>query len=280
MTPVRLLTSTIASLPRAAIERYGIQLIPFTIQFLDGNYKESEDLDLAEFYRRLEQADAIPTTAPTSTAQWVQVFQQLGGAPALVFHVAGQLSRSYEYALQAAGRIGDPGIINIDSGSFSLGAGLLVLAAAQALEGGESPGAAAALIERLRPHTFMMFTPPSVRYLRMSGRVGRLPALAASLIGIQPALALGPEGIEVAGRARSAAAARELLLEKLAAFAGSRGLRALGVTHTNAPAAAESFAAQVAGRFPGVPFAVSDAGPILAVHAGPGVLGLAAIREP
>ncbi|HEY1016562.1 MAG TPA: DegV family protein [Herpetosiphonaceae bacterium] len=280
MTPVRLLTSTIASLPRAALARHGIHLIPFTIQFLDGNYKESEDLDLAEFYRRLEQAEAIPTTSPTSTAQWLQIFQQLDGAPALVFHVASQLSRSYEFAVQAAGRLGGEGIVNIDSGSFSLGAGLLVLEAAAALERGESLAATAALIERLRPHAFMMFTAPSVRYLRMSGRVGRLPALAASLIGIQPALALGPEGIEVAGRSRSAPAARELMLEKLAAFAGARGLRALGVTHTNDPAAAESFAAQVAGRFPGVPLAVSDAGPILAVHAGPGVLGLAAIREP
>ena len=46
----------------------------------------------------------------------------------------------------------------------------------------------------------------------------------------------------------------------------------------HAPAAAQSFVERVQARFPGVPVHVSDIGAVLAVHVGPGALGLMTYR--
>ncbi|MBA3468165.1 MAG: DegV family protein [Herpetosiphonaceae bacterium] len=281
MAPIALVTASTSSLPPEIIASYNIHLIPFIIQFLDGNYKEGIDITLEEFYRRLELADVVPTTAPTSVAQFIQYFEhEHPEAEAIVvFHVAAQMSKSYANAVQAAERVPHRRIINIDSHSFSFGTGLQIIEAAKALQAGATLDEMLQLVQRYAADTIMLFAPASVRYLRMSGRVGRVPALAASLLGIQPVLGLRDKGMAIVDRARSPQAARESMLTQLREFLGAQRAYSFGIGHTNAVEAAEALKLIIMRQFPDVPVYVSDSGPILAVHGGPGALGLAALRE-
>ncbi len=281
MAPIALVTASTSSLPPEIIASHNIHLIPFVIQFLDGNYKEGVDFSLADFYRRLELAETVPSTAPTSVAQYIQYFEHEHpeSEAIVVFHVANQMSKSYANALQAAERVPQRRIINIDSHSFSIGTGMQIIAAAKALQMGATLDEMLQLVEKLSAQTIMLVAPASVRYLRMSGRLGRVPALAASLLGIQPVLGLGAQGMEIVDRARSAQAARDSMLNQLREFLSQSRATSLGVVHTNAPEAAAALATIVREQFPNVPVYSSDAGPILAVHGGPGALGLAALRE-
>jgi DegV family protein with EDD domain len=281
MAPIALVTASTSSLPPDIIATYNIHLIPFVIQFLDGNYKEGSDFNLEEFYRRLDMADFVPSTAPTSVAQYIQYFEhEHPDAEAIVvFHVAAQMSKSYANAVQAAERVPRRRIINIDSHSFSLGTGLQIIEAAKALQSGATLDEMLQLVQRLTEQTLMLFAPASVRYLRMSGRVGRVSALAASLLGIQPVLGLGPHGMEIVDRGRSSQAARESMLNRLQQFVGNGRAYSLGVVHTHAADAAAGFINTIKAQYPNIRLYSGDAGPILAVHGGPGALGLAILRE-
>jgi DegV family protein with EDD domain len=282
MAAIALVTASAASLPAEILDRYQIHLIPFVVQFVDGNYREDGDMPLADFYQRLEAADVVPSTAPTSVAQFIQYFerQHPEAETIVVFHVGAQSSKAYENALQAAARVPSRHIVNIDTHSFSMGAGLQIIEAAKAFERGQPVSAVLELIKDLAPRTLALFAPPSVRYLRMSGRVGRVPALAASLMGIQPILGLNPDGkMDVLARSRSAEAARTTMIERVAEFLGAKRPCGLAVIHTNAAADGREFQKQLERLYPGVPVYLSDAGPILAVHAGPGAVGLAVLRE-
>ena len=280
MSSVAIVTASTSSLPADFITRYNIHLLRFVIQFLDGNYREGEEFGLTEFYRRLERSDAVPTTAPTSVAQFIQLFSREFPAAetVVVFHVSAKTSKSFEYAEQAAERIKDRRIVNIDTNSTAAGSGLQVIAFAQALEQGQALDAALEQAQRLRNQTFSAALPESIRYLRMSGRLGRLPAMAASLMGILPIIGHTEEGMEALAKPRSLEAGQKKLVELMQVFLGSAQPHSLGISHTNAPDKAQALREMVEPLYPHTPLYVADAGPILAVHVGPGTVNLAALR--
>lgn len=282
MSNVALITASTSCLPQAILDRYAIHLLPFVIKFLDGNEREGAGLDLVEFYQRLEGSATVPTTAPTSVPQFIHLFEsEYPEADTLVvFHVGAQVSRAYANAVQAATHVHTRRIINIDTATYAMGCGLQLVAAAEALEQGASVDAMVALVEQLRPNTQAFSLPASIKYLKMSGRVGWFPALAASMMGLQPILLLGSAGLEPVEKVRSSEAGQEALVRLVRTFAADRPLRSLGITHTNAPALAERLAERVRAAFPTTPLLVNETGPILAVHVGPGALGLAVLREP
>jgi len=70
-----------------------------------------------------------------------------------------------------------------------------------------------------------------------------------------------------------------MILERIQQFVGTKRVQSVAVVHTNAPEAAAQLQATVAEIYPATPMYVSDAGPILAVHVGPGTLGLAVLRD-
>ncbi len=281
MTKVALVTASTSSLPQSIIQRYNIHLIPFVIQFLDGNYREGEDISLIDFYRRLASAEAVPTTAPTSVAQFIHAFAHdfPDADVIMMFHPSHKTSNSYRNAVQAAERVPQRRIINIDTDDFSIGSGLLIIEAAQALEAGRSVEETTALVEQLRTQLFSASAPASVKYLRMSGRLGRLPAMAASLLGVIPVLGKGENGMDVLARPRSFEASQATILDLARTFVGNHSVRSIGINHTNAVDQAEALRQQVSALFPNAPVYVGDAGPILAVHVGPGALGLSLLRE-
>ena len=282
MARIALITASTASLPTHILTLYNIHLIPFVVQFVDENYRDDGTMTHAEFYARLHRAEVVPATAPMSVAHFIQYFERehLDAEALIVFHGTPQTSKGYENAVQAAARVPQRRIININTRSFSMGIGLQIIAAAHAIHNGASVDDVVTLMDALAPRTLALFSPESVRYLRMSGRVGRVPALAASLLGIHPLLGLGSDGaMEVLARPRSAEAARAMILERIQQFVGTQRVRGLAVVHANAPEAAEQMQATVAEIYPAAPIYVSDAGPILAVHVGPGTLGLAVLRD-
>lgn len=282
MVPITLVTASTSSLPPDVIAAHNIHLVPFVIQFLDGNYKEGNDLNLEDFYRRLGSVEAVPTTAPTSVAQFIQYFehQHPDAETIMVFHIAARMSKSYANGVQAAARVPGRRIINIDTGSFSMGAGLQIIEVAKALQQGATLDTVSRLIPELAQRALALFVPHSIQHLRLSGRVGRVPAMAASLLGIHPVLGLGNQGMEVVARPRSIEAAYETMLRQVQAFVGKCGASALAITHTHAVATAATFKQMVGAKFPDVPIYSSEAGPILAVHCGPNAVGLAVLREP
>ena len=214
MARIALITASTASLPPQIISRYNIHIIPFTVQFVDGNYRDDGTMTQTEFYARLQRAEVVPTTAPMSVAHFIQYFERehLDAEALIVFHGTPQTSKGYENAVQAAARVPQRRIININTRSFSMGIGLQIIAAAHAIHNGASVDDVVTLMDALAPRTLALFSPESVRYLRMSGRVGRVPALAASLLGIHPLLGLGSDGaMEVLARPRSAEAARTMI---------------------------------------------------------------------
>jgi DegV family protein with EDD domain len=280
MSRIALVTNTIAALPPDLVARYGITILPMQINFLDGNYEEGVDIGEDEFYERLEREEVIPGTSAPTVARYLRAFQELAADhdTILSIHMSAALSDSNRNASTAAQRLSGARVLLHDSGSVAMGIGFQALTAARLIEHGAGTDDILAALERQRQRTLALFTPATLRYMRNSRRVGPIAGLVATWLSIKPIIKVHEGRLTVLERARSMDAALDRQLDEVAGFCGGAAPPEIAICHAHAPAAAQSFVERVRARFPDVPIHVSDIGAVLAVHTGPGALGLMTYR--
>ena len=276
MPRIALVTNTIAALPPDLVARHNITILPMQINFLDGNYEEGTDIGEDEFYERLEREEVIPGTSAPTVARYLRTFQELAADhdTILSIHMSAALSDSNRNAQAAAQRLSGARVLLHDSGSVAMGIGFQALTAARLIERGADIDDILAALERQRQRTLALFTPATLRYVRNSRRVGPIAGMVATWLNIKPIVKAHEGRLIVLDRARSMEAALERQLGEVAEFLAGAAPPEIAICHAHAPAAAQLFAARVRARFPDAPIYVSDIGAVLAVHTGPGALGL------
>ncbi len=240
---VAVIADSSADLPDSVLDRHGISLVPLQVMFGDTVYQDRVELSPTDFYRRLRDAKALPTTSQPAPAEFVRVFRDARqeAEEAVAVLVSGALSGTFQSG-QAAVRIG--GLTNVhvvDSRSASLGVGLLALRAAELAEEGWRAAEIVAELERIRRQSGCLLTVDSFDNLLRSGRVSRGRAWLAGMLDVKPILGLDPEGRLVpVARARGREQVLQRVLELIDRRLTPRPHRVrFGVVHAEAQEAAE-----------------------------------------
>ena len=178
---IRIVADSTCDLPQEAVDRHQISIVPAVICFGKQRYLSGIDIDRELFYRKLEQEGVVPTTSQPSPGQFLEVYKELtgDGHSILVVTCTAEMSGVYQSAVLAKSMLREADIEVIDSMSVSAGAGLLILAAAQAIQAGKSKQEVIALVESIRERLHVYATVPTLEYLRRSGRVRRAQELFA-----------------------------------------------------------------------------------------------------
>ena len=160
----------------------------------------------------------------------------------------------------------------MDSQTACGGLGLLVLGAARAARAGADLRGAADAARRVREVLKIWFAVDTLEYLQRGGRIGKAQALVGAALKIKPILSIESEILPVE-RVRTAGRAFERLLDYMRARRDD-GADGWVVQHIQAPDQAERLV--VAGRelFGSEPLWVSEIGPVIGAHVGPGLLGV------
>ncbi len=275
---VKIVTDSTASIPQELCRLLGITVVPVTIHF--GTETHVDGIDSTEaFYSRLAQASQPPTTSTPSAGVFLETYRQVAeGASAIIsIHVMETKSALVNTAKMAAGMLADLPIQVVDSRSTTLGLGLLVIAAARMAQAGRAAGEIVERLTELVAHVDTFAAIRELTQLRRSGRVSLGQAMLANLLSVKPVLYIGQGVIEVVDKARGWPTAVERMVELAQAKVGEARI-AMAVVHTNAEAEARELLERVRTRFNVAEIFVAEAGTALAAHAGPGALGLAAMR--
>lgn len=274
---IALVTDTSCDLPVELLVRRHIALVPVRVRLGDEDLRDRMDLTPGEFYARLAEGVAAGTSQPPP-GDFHDVFAYLGRGHAGVLGVflAGGLSGTFGVGLQVARSLRAEGmrIEVVDSGTLSAGLGLVVLAAAAALEAGLDLGAAAAVAREAAGRVRAWAALPDLMPLARSGRIpwaaGRLTHRAR--LGMV---------VRITGGSISPVApivGRGSLVRKLLSLArgAMRSMAApvAAVAHAAAPSVAERLAAELAAAG-AAEVHVTPASPALGVHAGIGAAGVA-----
>lgn len=274
-----LVADTACDLPDALVVDHGIELVPMQLILEERVYADRVELQPAEFFERLRAGLNASTSQPTPEAFAAAYTDALrDGDQALVVTLAGRLSGTHAGAVAAARRMdaGGQRITVVDSRSASLGEGLLLLRAAELVEGGWTAGDIARELERVRGQSGGFFTVATLERLLRSGRVGRVAGWLGSRLNIKPILSISVEGlVEPVARTRGTAAARRRLLDRLdEALAGRPRELRLGVAHADVPDFAAVIAAELVTRYHPKTCVVAPITPVIAAHAGVGAWGV------
>ena len=192
-------------------------------------------------------------------------------------HLSSSISGTYESAIQARERLAADGtggdrIQVVDSRTAAGGFGLILLAAAHAVEAGASAEEAATRANEARKATKVFFSLDTLEYLRRGGRIGAASAWIGSTLKIKPILTFDEEVTPVE-RVRT----RTRAIERLVDYARQRhedGADAWIVQHIQDPEAAAQMVDACRPIFGCDPVFTSEMGPVVGAHAGPGLLGV------
>ncbi|NLT73959.1 MAG: DegV family protein [Chloroflexi bacterium] len=276
--PVRIVTDSGSDLPAGAAQALGISVVPLVVLFGDEAVEEPE-LTPDAFWERATRSGMRPSTSQPSLGAFYLVFDDLvkRGYDVICITITSKHSGTYSTAC-AAGRGFGERVSVVDSHALSMGVGHLVLTAAQMAQEGASREEILTRILALRDRGQIMIHLESMESVRHGGRAAMLMPLIdrlARAMSLKAALTMVDGELRLLGVARSTGRSlKRLSLEILR----MGPLDDLVVMHVRAPELAhrlvELLVQFLPSREQGI--VVGEAGPVLACHGGPGVVGVGA----
>jgi len=272
---VAIVSDTCHYLPREVVAENGIHLVSLYVHWTDGTQRESEISDYDAYYERLRISPDLPTTSQPSIGDFLAVYEPLldAGSDIVSIHLAGGMSGTVRSAEQAREQLGARAdrVHVIDSATACGGQGLVVLAAAAGARSGADAAAVAARARRARSELKMWFAIDTLEYLRRGGRIAGAQAWLGAALKIKPILTVESE-ITPVERVRTSRRAFERMVDLLRTR-HEDGADGWMVQHIQARSQAEELAARGTEIFGVEPRVVSEIGPVIGTHVGPGLLG-------
>ncbi len=268
-------------LPPDLLRELNINVVPHELIIGQRSFRDGVDIQPDEFYRLLAQGK--PSTLSTAAPQpshFLEAFLAAGerAQDVLCLTLSARFSATYGSACAAVelanGRMSDKRVKVIDSQAAAGGSGLIALAAARGASMGQSLDQVVAGVERLVPRVNLLAFLDTLRYLRRSGRVRKLEAWAGSVLSIKPLTELRLGEARMLERPRSRARATERLLEIMVQRVGRSPVR-VNVMEADAPEDARALSRRIESGFNCRELLVSQFTPVMGLHTGPGLLGVA-----
>ena len=277
---IALLTDSCADLPLPLREGKPIFTVPLRIVCRDGDFADGVDIFPADIYRRLEQGELPRTSLPTGGSV-TQVLDQIAGAGyrrVLALMLSSGLSGTCNLVRLLAEQRNDLEIAVFDSISGSLGMGMMILQAWEDIrEGMNWETLIHTRVPQLVAGTFPFFSVDTLEYLQKGGRIGKITALAGTMLSIKPLITFSSDGqLKSVAKVRGRRAVQDKLIELVGDRLGSHRRYNLAVANGGAPEEMEQLAVRVKEAYPDFDhFWQGELDATLSVYIGSGVLGAA-----
>jgi len=280
MATVGVLTDTSASIPETLVEELGIELVPYYIHVGLETLRDMVDVQPEEFARYLESARQLPTTSNPSPGDYLVGLRRLAERTReiIALTMTSKGSGAFQSCRAAVEilreRLPQVRVEVVDTLQVAMSHGWAAIEAARAALAGLSLKEVVERAKEVARKGMMIQTADTLRYLHMGGRIGRAQHLVGALLNIKPLIGMEDGVIVALGTARSRAKAYARMVELMCQRVGEGGRIKVAFTHVAAREQLERLRERVLSRFECVEVLVSPLSPVLAVHSGPGTVGL------
>jgi DegV family protein with EDD domain len=280
---VAIVTDTTGYLPADVVEANQITEVSLYINWgSDRTERDADITDIDAFMDELRTGTHLPTTSQPSVGDFMAAYEPLlaEGADVVSVHISGGISGTVDSARQAAEQLerdgkGGERVHVFDSASAAGGQGIVTLGAARSAARGNDVQQVLADTQATRDALKMWFAVDTLEFLKRSGRIGGAAALIGTTLKIKPILTLEAE-ITPVERVRTSKRAFERMVD----YARQRkdsGADGWVVQHIRAEEQAQRLVDACREFMGNDPVFVSEVGPVLAVHTGPGMLGVGGV---
>jgi DegV family protein with EDD domain len=235
-----------------------------------------------DFYAFLKGGGELPSTSQPSVGDFLAVYEPLleGGKDVVSIHLSGGISGTVRSAEQARDALVERGIderriVVLDSRTGAAGHGLMAVAADNAAKAGANAQEAADAAVKVGERMTILFAVDTLEYLRRGGRIGAAQAFLGSALKIKPILSIDSE-ITPVERVRTQGRAIDRLVRELSEQREA-GADVYFIQHVQAPELAERIIERGREIYGAGPAFVSEIGPVIGTHTGPGLVGVTAL---
>ena len=283
MSKIALVTDTNSSLPTNLVEQYQIITVPIHIQFGEETYITGQDIDDEKLFKLIDAKKTLPTTAAPSPNAFQQAFKNAfdnGVDQIICICCSSKVSATYNSALMATDMFPGKDISVVDSLQLCLAEGFQVLHAAKAVKDGVDKADILDQLEDLRSRIYVYAALPTLKYLAMGGRVGKLAAGFGDTLEIKPILTSQDGKLDLLEKVRTWRKARERLIELARESVDGKKVEDVGLIHVNNEKGVAQLGEMLNKVFP-LPEnpIIAEFTPGLSVHTGTGVIGFVIITK-
>ncbi|WP_088033678.1 DegV family protein [Evansella clarkii] len=280
MGKVLIVTDSTADIPKSLQEELGITVVPLKVHFGEETFEDGVDLNPGQFYEKLKKADQIPTTSQPTPHQFEEEYRRLSEenpeSDIISIHLSSKLSGTYQSAYIASQTLGEEiPVTVVDSKRASYAIGVVVVEAAALARKGASKDEVISRINELLEETTVFFMVDTLEYLEKNGRIGKASAVLGSLLKIKPILSLTEEGeVYPYEKVRGNKKAVAKILDEFEDRFGSDPVH-VGISHAEVQGEADELMEKIKDRFNVKKEIVTNIGPVIGTHVGPGTISIA-----
>ncbi len=277
---VGILTDTTASIPEELAQELSIEIVPYYIHRGLETLRDMVDVKPGEFAEWLTQATKLPTTSNPAPGDYMVGLMRLAerAKEIVVLTMTSRGSGAYQSCLAAVDMLKeqspDVQIEVVDTLQVAMSQGWAAIESARAALTGLSLNEVVQRAREVVRTGMMIQTADTLRYLYMGGRIGKAKHLVGSLLNIKPLIGMQDGIIVAVGTARSRLKAYRRMVELMRQRVGEGARIKVAFTHVAALEQLEKLQALVVDRFECKETIVTELSPALAVHSGPGTVGV------
>ena len=279
---VAMVTDSACDLPAEFIDEHQIHVIPFNLSFGTDQYLDKLTITPDQFYTLLKTRREHPQSSQAPVALMQDLFSFLSTFydSILVFNLSSGLSGAWNFSRQAAEKVAEKKISVIDTKTLSVAEGLIVMRAAEALSAGATHAEIVRLSEEWIAKTRVLVDIATLKYLVRGGRISPMKGLVARLLNLKPIITIDQNGKGLPfGKSFGRKGNMKKILRMIGQMAAEKKVWRYAIVHAQNLPRAQAYAQKLEESLGRPPAYIMDVSPVVGVHNGIGVVGVALMFE-
>ena len=274
MSKIALVTDSTSDLPKKVAEKQGIFVVPLNLHFGDETFIDGIDITSSEFYPKLIDSDFHPSTSQPSVGKFIKTYEEILQSydSIISIHMSSKLSATHSSAVQAKEQISNDNIRIIDSKNGTLGLGSLVYSVSKLMKKENNLDNLVTETESLVDKSQFYGLCATLEYLAKGGRIGKAQEFVGSLLKLKPILSTRGFDGEIGSVAKVRTFSKGM--DYLVNIVENNKIEDLFVVHGGNFESAEKLIEKLEKVIDKKKIIVSEFGPVVGTHLGPGSFGI------
>lgn len=280
MANYEIFTDSSCDLPKAVIEQFDLQVMQLEVIIDDKPPVLNRDIDIKDFYEQLRNGANAKTSAVTLGHFEENMRAALqAGKDILYLGFTSGLSVTYSNGAMVLEELKeeypDRKILYTDTLCASMGEGLVVYYAAKLREEGKSMEEVLEAVELIKDRVHHHVTVNDLFFLKRGGRISAASAVAGTVLQFKPIIIVDENGkLSNIGKVRGRKSSINELFGMLKKAQKFEELAIVGLSHSDCEDDVNNLANMIKAEYPNVEIVISDIGPVIGAHTGPGAIAL------
>jgi len=277
---LKLITDSVADIPRRLTEELNIRVVPLQVNFEDCSYRDGVDITEEQFFEKLAKASKLPTTAQVTPGEFIEIFREelAAGNDLIVLTMSAAMSGTYNAACTAA-EMTDPVRVTVfDSQAVTFGTGLVAVLTARDIQSGMLRNDVEERLQYRISNLVCKFAVDTLEYLRKGGRLSAGEAFVGNLLNIKPILTIVNGELKAEEKVRGRRKAIRYIVDWIQAEHIDLSEKTIGLYHSMDPEYMRELREALEKQFAIGEILYADVGAVVGTHAGPGCVAVSYIK--